>query len=123
MSKNLAAKQHNNAPIIFLIGTSTSGKSTICNQVVKQDQMLPIGARLDYQSWSLDEERRKIFREKIDQANKIGVELFSGEENFDKLRQKFPPNFLLPAIANGILQDGNKSLNLKNDEDFNKSAS
>jgi hypothetical protein len=41
----------NNAPIIFLLGTSTAGKTTICDQILNQDK---ITKNLGLEVWGYD---------------------------------------------------------------------
>lgn len=41
------------APIIFLLGTSTAGKSTICDEILRQDQA---SENLGFETWGLDAE-------------------------------------------------------------------
>ena len=41
------------SPIIFLLGTSTAGKSTICDEILRQDQA---SENLGFETWGLDAE-------------------------------------------------------------------
>ena len=41
------------APLIFLLGTSTAGKSTICDEILRQDQA---SENLGFETWGLDAE-------------------------------------------------------------------
>ena len=47
------------APIIFLLGTSTAGKSTICEEIERQDGL---SEKLGFETWGVDKEALKILK-------------------------------------------------------------
>ena len=58
VAKPLALKETGTGAVVFLIGTSTAGKSTICANLQEQDSLLPPEERLNWQTWGDDMERQ-----------------------------------------------------------------
>ena len=63
------------APIIFLLGTSTAGKSTICEEIVSKD--------LDnFETWGVDKE----FNNEVNRCR----EILKDDARFLAIEEKFP---------------------------------
>ena len=64
----------NNAPIVFLVGTSTAGKSTICREILQQD-----ASAGNCRIWGTDSE--------FDRNLNACRELLDGNQKFDTLHE------------------------------------
>ena len=88
-------KEHGKASIVLLIGPSSAGKSTICEELLKQNESLPEKERLDWQVWGQDLE--------FDNFLKVGykqcLELFGEDERFKAVVKCHIPN---TSIFSGI---------------------
>jgi len=76
MSKPMIPKEIGKGALIFLIGTSTAGKTTLCSEIINQDKDLPADQQRDWQVWGddlerkwLDEEGNKELKEDKKNAN------------------------------------------------------
>lgn len=67
------------APVTFLIGASTTGKTTIYNEIAKQDQALPEEKRLNWQLWGFDQA--------YTEGNQYLGGLLSNDNKFEDLKQ------------------------------------
>ena len=63
MSKPITPKEIGKGALVFLIGTSTAGKTTLCKEIRKQDSQLPLKERLGWQVWGDDLEREWLDKE------------------------------------------------------------
>jgi adenylate kinase family enzyme len=50
------------APIVFLLGTSTAGKSTICNEIISQSVGTSTEGKIEI--WGHDQEAKKLYQER-----------------------------------------------------------
>lgn len=99
MTKNT---NHQNAPIVLLLGTSTAGKSTICHELLTQNQTLPEGQRLDWQVWGQD----LALEEFLKKAAEIGIEMFGDDERFKKIIDNgMTESQTVHAVGRGELKD------------------
>ena len=98
MSKNPTPKEIGKAPIVFLLGTSTAGKSTICEEIARQDLSLPVEQRLGWFVWGNDLEME------ADEPRCRGY--LEGNTKFQSIENSFPEVMhIFSAIAFGQVQD------------------
>lgn len=100
----------NNAPIIFLLGTSTAGKSTIIDEVERQSKGTKLEGEIEI--WGHDKEMIESYKD-------LGEKMFGGDERFQKITQAFPDKYeVLNAIYGDPLhdKDSGKKLSLKDGE-------
>ena len=100
------------APIIFLLGTSTAGKSTICEEISRQDEA---SENLGFETWGIDLESENDTERCRD--------LLKGNEKFEAIKDSFPdPWQVIAGVYLSEVKDAEtgKILKLNNDEDFTK---
>jgi hypothetical protein len=123
----VSEKAPTNAPIVFLLGTSTAGKGTICAKIESQDQLLPSEKQTGCKVWGSDLESVEYLPTFLKQAEEVGMEVFKDNEKFQALKEKITP---VGAIIHGVGQDcfkdeiSKKSLPLRslNDQEFAEAA-
>jgi hypothetical protein len=109
-SQNL--QQEGIAPIIFLFGPSSIGKSTICKEIESQDKL---SENLGFETWGVDSE--------FDNETARCREFLKHDERFLAIENKFPhPWKIMSGIYLGEVQDWKtgKILELNDDEKFPK---
>jgi hypothetical protein len=98
------------APIIFLLGTSTAGKSTICEEIERQDGL---SEKLGFETWGVDLE----FDNEVARCRKF----LQDDERFLAIKDKFPhPWKIIAGIYLGEVKDSETGdiLNVADDEKF-----
>lgn len=107
------------APITFLLGASTAGKTSICNEIMRQSQEnADLNGKVEI--WGQDQESKVLF-------DKLGLDMFKDDTRFTQVTEKLSsqPEALdevLTAVYGGNFKDykSGKSLSLK-EEEFNES--
>ncbi|MBU6139995.1 MAG: hypothetical protein KGP29_00355 [Proteobacteria bacterium] len=102
-----------NAPIVFLVGTSTAGKSTICDKILLQDA----GAHT-CKIWGNDSQ--------FDRNLNACRELLSGNQKFEEVKQYLGETLnefdvFVPMIGGSFIgrsKDGNQTLHLLREGDL-----
>lgn len=97
------------APIIFLLGTSTAGKTTICKEIEKQTAQMP-HLKNKIEKWGHDNESEKLF-------NQLGVDMLQHDTRFQAISH-LPVKESLTAIYYGSLTDSlsNKTLSFEEEK-------
>ena len=100
------------APIIFLLGTSTAGKSTICEEISRQDEA---SENLGFETWGIDLESEN--------DTERCQNLLKGNEKFEAIKDSFPdPWQVIDGVYLSKVKDAEtgKILQLNDDEKFTK---
>lgn len=118
------------ASVVFLLGTSTAGKSTLAREILAQNENLPADQRLDWQVSGHDtigeilcgERDEKLLRELKNNPQFQEIQRLNPKFNEVKPRKPFEPfaaEKIYNAIYQGKLDHQGQTLDLLDEEKFN----
>ena len=84
MSKPTTPNEIGTGALVFLIGTSTAGKTTLCEEIKKQDSELPTKKQLGWQVWGDDLEREWLDKEETNGNHLSRTPKDWNERTFDR---------------------------------------
>ena len=117
------------ASIVFVLGPSTAGKSTICKEILAQNQNLPSSERLDWQVFGHDAmaqdlcavRDKKLLSELKDDPRFQAIQKLNPKFNEVEPRKPFEPfaaEKLYEAISSGELEYQGQRLDLLDAKKF-----
>lgn len=109
MGQAMSNDSANKTPIVFLLGTSTAGKTTICKEIINQSKENPV-LKDKVEIWGHDQESQKLF-------DKLGVDMLQDDNRFTQITQ-ISQTDIITAIYDGNFTDhkSGKTLSFKEDE-------
>jgi hypothetical protein len=102
------------APIVFLLGTSTAGKTSICKEIIRQgEENIALQGKVEV--WGHDQETDVLFEE-------LGFEMFKGDVRFAQMTDKITNKYeVLSGIWGGNFKDPQTGKYLPLYENFEQS--